>query len=204
MLTKKELQIIELFRKNIFSDFTILETMKKLGTKSYSWTYNSIKKLQKEDIILIERKGQSQLCRINLHNQKTIVYLGLLEELNALEKNIPNFKKISELMPLDFHILIITGSYVDKKFNKESDLDVVVIIDSENEKKWILNKLKNEGDLMIPQLHPYVFTRKEFLEMLTNKEENYGKEIDKKHLILGGAELFFKILREAVSHGYKR
>ena len=204
MLTKKELQIIELFRKNIFSDFTILETMKKLGTKSYSWTYNSIKKLQKEDIILIERKGQSQLCRINLHNQKTIVYLVLLEELNALEKNIPNFKKISELMPLDFHILIITGSYVDKKFNKESDLDVVVIIDSENEKKWILNKLKNEGDLMIPQLHPYVFTRKEFLEMLTNKEENYGKEIDKKHLILGGAELFFKILREAISYGYKR
>jgi len=204
MLTKKELQIIELFRKNIFSDFTILEIMKRLGTKSYSWTYNSIKKLQKEDIILIERKGQSQLCRINLHNQKTIVYLGLLEELNALEKNIPNFKKISELMPLDFHILIITGSYVDKKFNKESDLDVVVIIDSENEKKWILNKLKNEGDLMIPQLHPYVFTRKEFLEMLTNKEENYGKEIDKKHLILGGAELFFKILREAISYGYKR
>ena len=204
MLTKKELQIIELFRKNIFSDFTILEIMKRLGTKSYSWTYNSIKKLQKEDIILIERKGQSQLCRINLHNQKTIAYLGLLEELNALEKNIPNFKKISELMPLDFHILIITGSYVDKKFNKESDLDVVVIIDSENEKKWILNKLKNEGDLMIPQLHPYVFTRKEFLEMLTNKEENYGKEIDKKHLILGGAELFFKILREAISYGYKR
>ena len=204
MLTQKELGIIELYRKNIFSDFNILEIMKKMNTKSYSWTYNSVKKLLKENIISSEIRGQSRLCKINLNNQKTIAYLCLLEELNALNNQIPNTEKLLELMPLDFHILIITGSYAEKKQKETSDLDVVVIINDENEKKWLWNKLENRGSLMIPKLHPYVFTRKEFLEMLTNKEENYGKEIDKKHLIISGAEFYFKILIEAVNNGYKR
>ena len=55
---------------------------------------------------------------------------------------------------------------------------------------------------MIPKMHPYVFSKKDFLEMLTNKEFNYGKEIAKKHLIVYGAEFYFKILREAIKYGY--
>ncbi len=203
MLTIKELRIIELFRKNIFAEFTIREIMKNINTKSYNWTHNSVKKLEKKNIVLLRKKGQSQICTINLEEQKTIIYLVLLEELNTLDKKIPNLNKIIKLMPLDFHILIITGSYVDKTFTKRSDMDVVVVIDKREEKKWLLNKLSNKGELMIPKLHPYIFTKEEFLEMLKNKEANYGKEIEKKHLIISGAEFYFKILREAIKYGYQ-
>lgn len=202
MLTVKELQIIELFRKNIFSSFTIREVMKKIKTKSYNWTHKAIKKLQKERIVILNKKGPCQLCTINLEEPKSIAYLSLLEELNALNKKLPNLNEIISLMPLDFHILIITGSYADKTFTQKSDMDVVVIIDKKEEKKWLLNRLSNKGDLMIPHLHPYVFIKEEFLEMLTNKEANYGKEIEKKHLIISGAEFYFKVLREAIKHGY--
>jgi predicted nucleotidyltransferase len=204
ILTEKELEIVGLFRKDPFKDYTIREVMKKIGTKSYNWTHTAIKKLQKQDIISLQKKGQSQLCSINMDSQKSIIYLTLSEELNALKQKIPNLHKVIKLMPLHFHILIITGSYANRTFTEKSDLDVVVVLDKKEEKKWVLNKLSSEGDLMIPQLHPYVFTKEEFLEMLTNKEANYGKEIEKKHLIVSGAESYYGILKEAIANGYRR
>lgn len=203
MLTTKELQIIELFKKNIFTSFTIREIMKNIHTNSYNWTHNAIMKLQKENILSLEKKGQSQLCTINLGEQKSIIYLSLCEELNALNKKLPHIKRILELSSPHFHTLIVTGSYANNTFTEESDMDVVVIIDKEEEKKWVLHKLQNEGELMIPPLHPYVFTREEFLEMLTNGEENYGTEIVKKHLIISGAEFYFNLLKEAIKHGFR-
>jgi predicted nucleotidyltransferase len=203
MLTLKELEIIELFRKDIFAEFSIREIMKKINTKSYSWTHNAVNKLHREEIVTIKRIGQSKLCKINLESQLSISYLSLLEELNALDKKIANISKIMKLVnEHGFYILMVTGSYANNKFTEKSDLDVVAIIDRKEEKKWISNKLANEGDLMIPKMHPYVFTKEEFLEMLTNKESNYGKEIAGKHLIFCGAEFYFRILRAAIKNGY--
>jgi len=56
---------------------------------------------------------------------------------------------------------------------------------------------------MIPEVHPYVFTEDEFIKMLTEDGENYGKEIAKKHLIVAGAEPYYRILRKAIKNGYK-
>ena len=58
-------------------------------------------------------------------------------------------------------------------------------------------------NLMLPPLHPFVFTNKEFLEMLAEKEENYGKEIFRKHIVITGAEFYFKLVKEAIDHGFK-
>ncbi|MBI4454002.1 nucleotidyltransferase domain-containing protein [Candidatus Woesearchaeota archaeon] len=203
MLTSKELQILELFRINLFASFTIMEVMKKIKTKSYNWTHNAIKKLQKGNILAIKRIGQNQLCSINLNEHKTIAYLSLAEELNISKQNVPNLKRIQALMPGDFHIFIVTGSYAGNTFTRKSDLDIVVIIERKENKKFLLNNLSSEGELMIPPLHPYVFTREEFFEMLTNKEENYGKEITRKKIIIEGAELYYNILNEAIEHGFK-
>ena len=203
MLTKKEMSIIDLFRKNLLIYPSIREVMKRINTKSYNWTYNAVKKLEKENLILIERKGKGRLCSLNLEEQKTLSYLAFLEETHSLSKKIPNIKKIRQLMPNDFHILVITGSYVDSSQTSKSDLDIVVIIDRKEERKHILNKLQRKGELMVPELHPYVFTNKEFLEMLVNKEENYGKEISRKRSVIEGAEFYFKILKEAIDNGFK-
>ena len=205
MLTGKELRIVELFRKDVFASYTIREIMKKIKTKSYNWTYTTVKKLKKENMINTEEKGRSTICSINLEEEKTIKYLSLLEGDNILTKKVPNLEKIKKLLPFDA-IFLITGSYSDGSYTSKSDLDIVVIgggQDKGREKTFLLNKLSNEGDLMIPMLHPYVFTVLEFLEMMTNKEENYGKEIARKHLIFSGAELYYHILREAINRGFR-
>ena len=90
MLTEKELRIIELYRKNIFASYTIREIMKKINTKSYNWIHNAVKKLKTENILKCEEKGRSILCSINLEEQKTLVYLSLIEETNPLIKKISN------------------------------------------------------------------------------------------------------------------
>ena len=63
--------------------------------------------------------------------------------------------------------------------------------------------LKNKGDLSILSVHPYIFTEDQFYEMLVNDEENYGKEVARKNIIVSGGEAFYKILFKAVEHGFK-
>ena len=75
MLTEKELRVIELYRKNVFASYTIREIMKKINTKSYNWIYNTVKKLEKENILRCDVKGKSTVCFINLDEQKTLMYL---------------------------------------------------------------------------------------------------------------------------------
>lgn len=200
-MTKKEMKILEIFKGNLFSKYTIREMMKALNTRSYNWTYTAIIKLKKENILKLERKGKSEICSINLDEQKTIAYLAFLEAVRP--KNIPHEKKIIGFMPSDFHILIVAGSYANNTQTKESDLDLVAIIDKREERMQVLNKLQREGELMLPPLHPFVFTNKEFLEMLAEKEENYGKEIFRKHIVITGAEFYFKLVKEAIDHGFK-
>ena len=45
-------------------------------------------------------------------------------------------------------------------------------------------------------------TGKEFVEMLTNDEENLGKQIARKHLAVHNHQLFYGLMREGMRHGF--
>lgn len=47
-----------------------------------------------------------------------------------------------------------------------------------------------------------MFTRSQFYEMLTNKEENYGKETARNNLIVTGAKQYYDTLMEAIQNGF--
>ena len=205
MLTKEEIKIIDLFRGDLFESYTIRKIMKNLSKKSYNWVFKAVKKLNKMEIINTKKKGHSNICSINLDNNLTLVYFSILEELNTSSKKLPR-KNISELIdsiPLSYFTFIVAGSYATGKITKKSDLDVVILVEDKINVKKILTILKNKGELMIPEVHPYVFTKSEFLQMLLSDEENYGKMIFKKRLILFGAENYYLILKEAYKNGFK-
>ena len=81
-------------------------------------------------------------------------------------------------------------------------MDVAIIIPNSEQKKAFAIALK-EGELMVPEVHGFVFTQDEFYQMLTNNEFNYGKEAARKHIIFYGAEQYYQILFEAMNHGFK-
>lgn len=206
MLTQEELKIVDFFRRNIFAEYTIRELMKKMSKGSYTWTYNAVEKLRKLGIIKVRQKGQSNLCSINLEDQKTLAYLSLLDEIEAYSKKglpIENIKELIASLPIAFFTFIVTGSYAIGKQTPKSDLDIAVLVEDGVNTKDVLAYLVSKGLIMIPEVHPFVFSRSEFLQMLLDKQVNYGKLLFNKRLIASGAENYYSIIKEAINNGFR-
>lgn len=204
MLTKEEIKILQLFRENLSAQYTIREIMKKLHKNSYNWVFKAIQKLKGLGIINLQSKGKATLCSLNLDNVITLGYLSLLEKLSISNKlPVKNIYELINVIPLSYFTFIVTGSYAEGKATNRSDLDIVVIVESDGDTKKIFSILKNKGDLMIPKIHAYVFSKNEFLSMLLDKEENYGKFIFKNHITFFGAENYYHIIKEARDNGFK-
>jgi len=200
MLTKNQAEILNLFRKNVLLKINILQLTKKLG-KSYQRVYESVKKLEKRNILKIDKLGNTNLTSLLL-SRESILYLSLLDEQEAIKANLPNFNKILEIKEISQYLILVTGSYAKAKQTKASDLDLVIVIPN-NEKAIEIQKLVENLTLTFyPKVHLYVFNNKDILEMLLERKENYGKEIFKNHTILKNAYIYYEILKEAIKNGF--
>jgi predicted nucleotidyltransferase len=134
---------------------------------------------------------------------RSISYLSFLDEQEAMNKKIPNYEKIMSLREISSYLIIVAGSYAKGKATKKSDLDVVIII-PDNERAIDVQKLvENLTLLFYPFIHLYVFNKKDFIEMLLEKNENYGKEIFRHHIILKNASIYYDILRGVIENGFQ-
>jgi len=199
MLKKIQIMIINLFRKNIFLRKTIRE-VSALLKKDYPNTYNAIMELEKEDLIKIEKVGNSKVCFIEL-NKKTTSFLSFLDEQEAISANIPNIDKIIGTKEFNDDIILVAGSYVLSKQTKTSDLDLVIVTKEKAFEKQKL--LENLTSLMIPKVHCLVFTYKDFIDMLLDKEPNFGKEIFNKRLIFKNTSKYYDLINEAITNGFR-
>jgi len=204
-MLKKGHQILEEFVKKPWKKFTFKEVKKLSEKKSESYVYDSLKKFVKINVLREERAGNVVLYSLNLSSHKALAYAGfVLEYLSWNKKQIPyrDLEKIASKILTSFFIFIITGSYANNTQKKDSDLDVVIICENTFEPKKIYAELKQDCELNIPLIHLYVFKESEFLNMLLNKNTNYGKEIANKNLILFGGEIYYNIIAEAVKNGF--
>ncbi len=203
-LTREEMKIIGLFRTGLFNQYTIREIAKNINKKSYSWVFKAVGKLKELEIIKSETKGNSSICSINLESNLTLIYLSLLEQARISEKlPLKNIKILLESIPIKYYTFIITGSYAEGKQTGKSDFDIAVITENKEDVKKVFAVLKNKGELMIPKAHVFGFSREEFLKMLLEKEENYGKQIFRNNIVIFGAENYYLILKEAIENGFK-
>ena len=204
-MLRKEHEIMAVFAKAPWKKFTFKEIKKLTGKKSESYVFSSLKKFVKTGLLNEEKAGNVVLYALNLAPLKARAYVGFVAEHVAWnQKHIPyrDIEKISKGIPTEFYILIITGSYARKEQTPKSDLDMVIICDDSLDPKKIQAEISQDCKLNIPPVHLYVFKEKEFLEMLTNKEPNYGKEIANNNLILSGGKEYYGIMNEAVQNGF--
>src|SRR3989344_4094591 len=173
-----------------------------------SHIYHALSNLMHGSIVQTQQVGKSFLYGLNLDSIQTQAYLGFLSEYLAWqETHVPNeivetlARKARKVTP--FFVFIVTGSYAKKTQTKRSDLDITIICDDSVKPQLIMAEIKLESDLSIPQVHPYIFTKKEFLEMLTNKEFNYGKEVARNNFIFHGGSIYFNILNYAIEYGFR-
>ena len=193
------------FAKAPWKKFTFRNIKKLSGKKSESYVFSSLKKFVKAGLLKEEKAGNVVLYLLSLTSLKARTYVGFVAEHVAWsQKHIPyrDIEKISKGIPTEFYILIITGSYARKEQTPKSDLDMVIICDDSMDPKRIQAEISQDCKLNIPPVHLYVFKEKEFLEMLTNKGPNYGKEIANNNLILSGGKDYYGIMNEAVQNGF--
>jgi predicted nucleotidyltransferase len=200
MLTKNQLEILNLYRKNIFLESSILELKKKLKKNSYQRIYEAVKELEKEEIIKIKKIGNSSICEISL-SQKSISLLSQIDEQESFSIKIPNIEKILDFKEFLDDIVLITGSYARRTQTSKSDIDLVIITKDDAFKKQKL--IENLTILFIPKIHPITITYKDFIEMLLDKKENYGKEIFKNRLLFRNSKRYYELIKEAINNGFR-
>lgn len=196
MLTKTQHKIIQIFVSKLNKKFSINE-ISLLLKKPYALIYNSIKELIEMRLITIDER---KLLSINLEvDTGEFVYAEHLRIIKRLEKykSISLFiqdckKEINE----DFFILLFFGSFVEKDTFK--DIDILFIVDDEKiveNSERLLNRIASNFSF---KAHILVISKESVYEMFkdTNKI-NVINETLNKHLIIFGAENYYRILKNA-------
>ena len=119
------------------------------------------------------------LINLNVESISLLSYFSLidLEKLDSKILSLLGEIKNVVLEKISFFSMVIFGSYAENKFNKDSDLDVVIIFDNKNIEELIkpeINTIKRKS--LIP-LDIHFFSKKYFLEMVFSKKQNLGKEV---------------------------
>src|SRR3989344_4611097 len=199
MLTKKQLHILRVFKKDIFINLTFKQIKEQSKQKSNNIVQIALKEFQIQNIVKTKKTGNVTTYRLNLNNNLTLNYFNLLNELETHKNKIPKeiLQEIQEkiLKYTEFFILILFGSYAKGKSTEKSDLDIAVIAESEETKKEITLYLETIKRRKIKPIDYHVFTRNEFLEMLKADYENVGKQIYKNNIVYYGFIEYCNIMR---------
>ena len=199
MLTKKQLSILSVFKKDIFGSLTFKQIKHQGRQKSNNIVQIALKEFGKQNLAEKKMTGNVQSFSLNLNNNLTLSYLNLINESEISKSKVP--KKILENIQnrlfkcTEFFILIVFGSYAKNEATQKSDLDVAVIAESEQTRKNILPFLETIKRRETVQIDYHIFTRSEFLEMLNEDSENIGKQIFKSGLIYYGYIPYCNIIK---------
>lgn len=199
MLTKQQLTILGVFKKDLFTSLTFKQIKEQSKQKSNNLVQIAIKEFKEQDLVKITITGDVTTYSLNLDNNLTLSYLNQLNELEISGRKFPKVilaeiqKKISK--QTNFFILFVFGSYAKNKATEKSDLDIAVIVESEQTKKEIAPSLETIKRREIKPIDYHIFTRNEFLEMLKVEYENLGKQIYKNSFIYYGFIEYYNLIR---------
>ena len=205
MLTKEQLKIFGAFKKDIFAHLTFKQIKEHCRQKSNNIVQIALRQFQKEFLVKTQKTGDVTAYFLNMDNNLTLSYLSLINELEINEnKKVPK-KVLKEIQKRvfrfsEFFVLMVFGSYAKNKATKRSDLDIALIVEAEQSKKEIAPYIETIKRREIIKHDYHIFTRKEFVEMLTIEDENVGKEIYRKNVIYYGLTEYYNMINRTVNN----
>src|SRR3989338_6616017 len=190
MLTKQQIHIFSVFKKNLFARLTFKQIKEQSKQKSNNVVQIAVKEFKKQNLLKTEVTGNVSTYSLNLDNNLTTSYLNLINELEITTRKFPKEimaefqKRISK--QTYFFILIVFGSHAKNKDTEKSDLDVAIIVEPEQIKKEITPLLETIKRRETQPIDYHIFTVNDFLELLRAEYENIGKQIYKNNIIYCG------------------
>ncbi|MBI4453078.1 hypothetical protein HY636_00370 [Candidatus Woesearchaeota archaeon] len=199
-LNKSTVKVLQLFTGHITESFALREVARRL--KMYvSLTHRAIQPLITEKIVLQDKhKFLSLNYKIHHETFAFVEYLRRDELLNKVKyKDIALFaEEVITKIKEDNFILLVFGSTIDSK--KPRDIDILLIVDNTNKVDFhekFLHNIASNYDLPFEER---VISFESVYEMLAKRDEmNVMNEILNKHIILYGAELFYRLIQRGRS-----
>ncbi|HLC80947.1 MAG TPA: nucleotidyltransferase domain-containing protein [Candidatus Nanoarchaeia archaeon] len=199
MLTKRQLTILGVFKKDLFASLTFKQIKEESKQKSNNIVQIALREFKEQGLVKTKIIGDVTTYFLNFDNNPTLSYLNLINVLEIQRRKFPKEilaevqKRISK--QTNFFILSVFGSYAQNKATEKSDLDMAVIVESEPIKKEIAPLLETVKRREIKPIDYHIFTRNEFLEMLKADYENVGKQIYKSNIIYYGFIEYCNMMR---------
>lgn len=204
-MISKESEVLYCFASKPWRKYSFTELRRESGKGSKSYLASVLKKFILSGILKQEKVGSVPVYSINMESTKARIFAGfVLEDYGWKTKRLPHaeLQDAMDRIPNQDYVFIVTGGYASGKQSKNSDIDVVILVDDAAKPKKVYAELAHFCEMNIPQIHLYVFRNREFIEMLSVKEANYGKETAKNNLVLAGGQVYMKIVLEAMQNGF--
>ena len=151
MLNNCEIRILGILMRTSL-EFYSINQLSKQTKLAYPYVYNSVKNLEKKELISVRKIGKSNLCKIKFDHPEELAFSSLENRKQFLTKHlqINNLtKQLKDALADELYILLLFGSYVKGKAAKDSDIDLFFIIKNKND----LEKLKKKISSVINKLN---------------------------------------------------
>lgn len=170
---------------------------------SYVTVHKLIPNLLKRKLIKQQRKGKSNLVSIDFENATTEkLSSAALSEKNRLIRKYPKLalltKEIEEALAEELYILLLFGSYAKEKPKKESDIDLLFIIQYRKDIEKYKERIDKALRLYLTIKKDFkIVSTEDFMDML-NQRYTVGREAFQQGIVLFGTEHYYAMVKAHV------
>lgn len=192
-MKNKDVDVIIALMEIHDDNISISQISKKLKI-NYKNTYNIVKRLEKENLIILNKFGKAYNCILN-KKMHPLIFEAEYRRREELLKN-KNLKILyNKLNSIIFpFIALIFGSYANKSANQYSDIDLMLIY---NKNRDFENKnidIERNISILPLDIHPVTFNYEEFFKMAKSRDFNVIEEAIKNNIILIGIEDYYRLV----------
>jgi predicted nucleotidyltransferase len=203
-LSNTDTLVLKFLIKNITKEFSIKMISEGVG-KSYPTVWESVVKLKGDGIINVREINATQsLCSLDLKSDGNISIFSFVEYIAKREF----FSKKTELKSItddmlkrvsgNSFTLLLFGSQIKGSESEDSDIDVLVLVPTISERRRFESAVNGAQMLTNRKIDATFMAYDDFFKSLKTGDSNLSKEVFGGHVIVYGAEAFYRSL---VKHG---
>lgn len=196
-ITRSTAKVLQLVTGHITESFTLREVARRL-CMHVSLAHRAMKPLLENKIV--QQDKHRNLCLNYKAHHETLAFVEYLKRDELLNKGkYKELKLFAEevvsKIKEDNFVLLVFGSTVEA--DKPRDIDILLIVDNTDKIEFHEKFLHNIASNYTLPFEERVISVESVYEMLAKRDEmNVMNEILNKHIILYGAELFYRLIQK--------
>ena len=191
MLTKTQAKIMKLFASSIAEKRSI-KCVAEVMKKPYPLIHRSVKGLLENGLL---KKDEHELINLDTSKYGVLSYIESLrsEEFLRRKKTFALLAKdIMESVEEDFFIFLIFGSAVVK--DNPRDVDMFFVVEDDEKRKKVESAASRCASRLPVKADINVVAKESVYEMLRTKQPNIMSETLNKHIVICGAEQYYRMI----------